>query len=291
MRVPDKLLFESASLSQQRQAERLDKAARVASSGVKVETPSDDPSAWVDGVRLRAQATATGERRQIATRAQGDLELADGALSSANDRLVRARELAVQMANGSMDAADRAAAAKEIDAIREDLIGLANTRGDRGYLFGGTAITDPPFSSAGVFSGNDLPFTIPLAEGTSTNVAPSGAHAFTTAGGRDPFADLATLSTALKANDVATVTKSIDQLAAAQRQIIDVRSDTGMALSRLQNAVEVGREAETRLKSMRADRVEPDAIDAIGELQQAQSAFERGIDVTKKVLALSSLQR
>lgn len=291
MRIPDKLLFQSVRDSQERQAERLEAASRVASSGLKVERPSDDPGAWTASVRLRASSSGVKERRAIGSRATEDLQIADGALAAAGDRLIRARELAVQMNNGSVSAADRASAAKEIDAIREDLLGLANTRGDRGYLFGGTAIGTPPFSSAGLFTGNDNPFTIPIAEGTNTNVAPSGARAFTAAGGRDVFADLAALSTALSTNDPIGLNDSLDRLSQGHRQITDVRSDTGMALTRLSSALEVGENAQMRLEGARASAVEADAIDAIGELSQAQSAFERGIEVTKRVLQILSSNR
>lgn len=291
MRIPDKLLFQQARIAQERQAERFEAASRVASSGLKVERPSDGAPAWTASVRLRTTAAGTKERRAVAQRASSDLQIADGALGAATDRLVRARELAVQMNNGSVSAADRANAAKEIDSIREDLLSLANTKGDRGYLFGGTATGSPPFASTGVFSGNDNPFSIPLAEGTTANVAPSGARAFTAAGGRDVFADLAALSTALSTNNLTAINTSLDQLAQGQRQITDVRADTGMALGRLQSAIEVGENAEIRLREASSHTVEADVIEAYGELSSAQTAFERGVEVTKRILSLSSLNR
>lgn len=291
MRIPDKLLYQNAQVAQNKAAERFEKASRVASSGVDVEFPSDDPAAWASGVRLRNSSSTVKERREIASRAQSDLQIADGALAAATDRMVRARELAVQMNNGTMSAADRATAAKEIDAIREDLIALANTRGDRGYVFGGTATGTAPVSSAGVFVGNGNPIEIPLAEGTKTNVAPGGAKAFSTAGGRDIFADLAALSTALSTNNLAGINASLDRLDAGQRQITDVRADTGMTLTRLSSAISVSESAEMRLREARAGTVEADAVSAIGELQNAQTAFERGLEVTKKILSLSSLSR
>lgn len=292
MRVPDKLMFQSAFEAQQKQAARFETASRVASSGLKVEKPSDGAPAWTASVRLKSTAAATKQRRAIASQASGDLEVADAALAAAADRLVRARELALQMSNGTLGAADRLDAAREIDAIRDDLVSLANTRGQRGYLFGGTATGTPPFSATGVFGGNNNPFNIPLAEGVTANVAPSGAQAFTAAlGGRDIFADLANLSTALSTNNVPNVIASLDQLSAGHRQLTGVRTDTGLALNRLQSAIEVGKNAEDRLASSRAGLIEAETISAIGELTSAQTAFERGVDVTKRVLSLTSLNR
>ena len=64
-------------------------------------------------------------------------------MGEVTDLLKRVQEITVGMSNDSYSATDRAAAADEVDAIREDLIRLANTEiGDR-YSVSGSSYDAP----------------------------------------------------------------------------------------------------------------------------------------------------
>lgn len=274
-------------------ASRFDEAARVASSGRRVENPSDDPTAYA------AASSHASRVKQLATRAQNlenvssELEIAESALASAGEAIVRAREIATQMANGDLNAADRATAANEIRALKETLVGAANARGAHGYLFGGTRSDVAPFDTNGVFSGNTTTARIEVGDGIVGEAGVVGAEAFTTAGihSRDAFAELDALATALGANDLTTIRGSLDVLDEVHAQIIQTRSDAGAKIERFRAAAVFAESTELVVSKAKAELVEADAVDAYSKLAEAKAAYERSLEVTQKILSLSSFQR
>ena len=142
-------VFHSAAQSQQAalrgEAEALQ---RQISTGERLERASDDP---VAAARLRAHARAdrlAGVEAGNAARAREELGTASARMDELASGLIRARELAVQAANGATSPAGRAAIAQEIGAIRENLFALANSVSATGEpLFAGEG-QGPAYSRA-----------------------------------------------------------------------------------------------------------------------------------------------
>ena len=108
------------------------------SSGSKLSRSSDDP---VAASRLRTLSRSS-QLSQVdtsnANRASSDLKLADSALSSFAEYIIRAQELTTQAANGTLTASQRAGIGTELLQIHGNLVALANTRDSAGHsLFGG----------------------------------------------------------------------------------------------------------------------------------------------------------
>ncbi len=129
------------------------------SSGLRINSPADDPVAAVHILQLNqalAQSTQFGKN---ADAANARLSNSDQALSNVTDLLQRVRDLAVQANSGSNDATSRAAIATELDQDVNQLMALANTRDANGeYLYSGLTTQTQPFSrsatGAVVYSGD-----------------------------------------------------------------------------------------------------------------------------------------
>ena len=119
MRVSESMRVSMVTYALARNAERMSKLAREAASGERVAAPSDDPAAYAFRVRGEGRVRLLAARQEAVTRALGDMRLAEGVLASGSDLVVRARELAVQMVNGSMDATARAEARHERRQLSE----------------------------------------------------------------------------------------------------------------------------------------------------------------------------
>jgi len=289
MRITDTMRFESVTASNARSAEALFKATQTASTGLKVAAPSDDPVGYATITAQGASIARMTARHDATGRAADELDGADGALGSASDILVTAKQIALDMASGDKTAADRAQAAQQIDGLRSDLLALANTRGTRGYLFGGSATGTPPFTSAGAFVGNDDVVGVEVAEGTVARANASGSAAFTSAGGRDVLKDLGDLSQALGAGSQTGIQASIDALEQSRGQITAARVDAGLSSSRLRSASSVTSAALVQLQASRAHLAEADPVSAYSQLAQTQAAYQRSIQITSQILSLSSL--
>lgn len=110
------------------------------SSGQRLQRSSDDPVA-ASRLRQLARAEAFDEIDTAATnRATTDLTLADDALTQITTFVIRLQELATQAASSTLSASQRAGIGQEVVQIRENLVGLANSRDGAGNaLFGGNS--------------------------------------------------------------------------------------------------------------------------------------------------------
>ena len=291
MRITDKMTLDFARQGQSRALRQFADASRVASSGLRVNAPSDDPVAWSMKVRHDAQIQRMDNRTRTLTRAGSDLDTAESVLSSAGDVLEGARALAVQLASGTVDARTRASLSGQVTSMRDTLLSLANSRGASGYLFGGTATGTPPFSAAGAFTGNDTAVPVEIADGVTARSNASGEQAFAVAGGRDILADLQAFATALSTNNVAGIQASIDNLDAGHRQIVTAQVTTGIAAERLHSAIDVTTASILSVTRARASETEADITTAYTALSSTQAGYERSIAVTREILQISSLTR
>lgn len=147
MRISTNLQFtQSLNALLARQAESF-KTQLQLSSGQKINQAADDPVGAGVAVQLdRARAELerfSANSNIVANR----LNLAEVALTSFGDRLLRVRELAVQGFNGTQNAESRSAIADELEQQLEAMFALANSDDGSGrYLFAGSQGSAVPFT-------------------------------------------------------------------------------------------------------------------------------------------------
>src|SRR5207244_2502621 len=135
VRVTEGRLISVAADAVSKGRERVEKAGQELSSGVRVAAPSDDGTAWAEGMRANARLALSQSRGTAIARANDRLRDTELALQPIGDAVSRALELAVQMSNATMSASERSVAAIEVRGLRERVLDAANTRADDGeYL-------------------------------------------------------------------------------------------------------------------------------------------------------------
>ena len=290
MRVTDTMIFDNASRYSGEASSRMAAATEVASSGLRVTHPGDDPSA--SGLisshhQAQKRAEAIG---QVAGRASDELGAADGALGAVSTALAQARQLAVQFANDSYNASDRAAAAGTMKSLIGEVIASLNSKvGDR-YLFGGSKDNQPPFDSAGGYQGDALVRQIEVAPGVLQDVSVRADVAISGAGGgTDVLATLQGLATALSTNNLAGIQSSIDGLTQSTNQVSAARATAGGALSALDAAQAVASAAANTEKTAASHLEDADVIDSATRLQLAQRALEASLQASAQSFQLSLL--
>ena len=290
MRVTDAMRLHSALGGEATASSRLNDLTRMASSGLKVDAPSQDPAAYSRIVRADGQITLLSARQTTLDQAADGLNIADSALSSAADLVQQAHSIALEMANGTMSASDRATAAQQITGIRDQLLAIANTKGTNGYIFAGTATSTQPFDpTTGAFSGNDNVISVEVADGVTAASNASGARAFTVAGGSDVFADLATFATDLSTNNVAGISNAVSQLNADHSQVVGARVNVGVLTNRLTTASDVISSSLVQIKQARSTDSDIDAPTVLSNLTATQTAYEQSLAVTKQILSMTTL--
>lgn len=292
MRVTDLNRIDSILRSTATANSQLYDATREASSGQRIYTPSVDPAGAANVVRMKATIDRTESFRKVIDTVSGDAALAEATLESAGTVLSRARELAMQGANGNLSAQDRTYLAQELTSLRSQLVAIANQKGSTGYLFGGSQTQGPPFTATGVFTGDNVDRIVEVGPGVSTKVNVSGANAFTaTTGGRDIFQDLTDLQNALAGNNQPGIQASIDAIDAGYTQILSSRADAGAIMTRLDATTEVHVQTQAALTVEKAKVGDADATESYSNLVALQRALEQSLAVARQTLATLSASR
>ena len=287
MRITETMTLNTVLQSESVAAQRMNQLSNEASTGLAVQQPSDDPAAYASIVTRTAQISTVQGRSEAVKVAAGDLNLAESTLDQAGTLMSEASQVAIEASNGTMTASDRANSAQQINSLLQQMVGLANTKGSSGYLFGGTKNNTPPFDSSGNFSGNDSVTHVEVADGVLAVSNASGASAFTSAGGTDVFAALQGLATALTTNDTAGIQASVQTLSSAQTQLISARVGAGESAARLTSAGDAMTTALTQMQISLGNVQDADSATTFSNLTASQNAYQQALQVNKQVLSMA----
>jgi len=266
-------------------------AAQEASSGVRVGKPSDDPIAAAELARLSASSSQTKAHLSTIDSVRGDAELTESTLSDASDIFVRLKELALQGANGSLTANERKSIGIEASGLKDALLSLSNTRGQRGYLFSGSQVTTAAFDNGGNFQGDDQAQVVAIGNSSPTAISTSGAEAFVVAGGRNVFADLDGLATALMTNDEAGIRGAVDTIDAARGQLVNARAKAGLILSKLDASQTVLSSLDNQQQKSAQTIGAADPFESYSRVTTLGQSLDRAIAVSKQILDLGGTNR
>jgi flagellar hook-associated protein 3 FlgL len=116
------------------------------SSGVRVNSLSQDPVASGENVLLLNQMQRDDSFTLSSNLVQGQLQVADSALGSVVSQLTSAISAATSANNGTMDASDLKSVSNQIAGIRDEVMALANTSYQGQYIFAGGKTSTAPFT-------------------------------------------------------------------------------------------------------------------------------------------------
>jgi flagellar hook-associated protein 3 FlgL len=288
VRVTDRLVFQQATSDMAAARARAEEAQHVASTGLRVQQPGDDPAAAgvLAGAPLaQGRYTAIGAAAGLAS---DELQSADGALNTVSTALSRARELAVQFANSTYSASQRAGGATELDGLLRTIVGALNVKvGDR-YVFGGTKDDAPPFDVSGNYAGNGAVRQVEIAPGVLQDASVRADVALKGAGGGvDVLATLGKLRDALTANDPAAVQGTLDDLDTSIEQVSTARAQAGVSMNALDTAVTASRAAADDVATRASKLSDADVVESATDLAYAQTALQASMAATAQGFKLS----
>ena len=266
----------------------LDAQAQVArlqeqlGTGKAILTPSDDPTAYVQLTNLKTELSRVESYQKNIAALTSSLSFEEASLDTANDLLIRVRELTIQGQNGTLSGSDREAIANEIRGLRDQLLSIANTKNADGEnIFAGSASTTAAYSDAGVFQGDSVIRQINIASGVRVGEGHSGAEAFERVNGNDNvFTVLADLTAALSADDQPAVSASFVDIDAALEQLSNVRTSIGTRMNWIDDQAALNENFNLSLQRTVSSIEDLDVAEAISQLnlqmvslQAAQQTF------------------
>lgn len=135
------------------------------SSGKQMSKISDDPVNLVNALGIRTTLTQITAYQSNLNFGTSMITAAESSLNSMKDMAIRGKELAIQMANGTMTQENRTSGAMEVSHLWEEAIFLANSQVAGKYVFGG-------YRTAGYSETEPAPFIADKADGYIVNGGP-----------------------------------------------------------------------------------------------------------------------
>lgn len=244
--------------------------------GSRITRSSDDP---VAAARLRTLFRADASQQvnsANAEQAKIDLSQVDSTLGSLGNLVARARELAVQAANGTLPDSQRKIIGVELTSIHDSLFALANAKDDNGHaLFGGGASGDAYVRDA---AGNAL--YAGTVAGPMLDIGDGGSIARTLTG-----PEILTVATSAGTSSILAVVKGLaDALQGAS-------SDPQGAAKGALDGLDAGTNAIARAQTIIGTRLVwvEQTVDRQQSMSQSRTAEEEaigGVDIASSVAQL-----
>ena len=268
---------------------RLQKTQEALATGKKINSASDDPVASAQITAVRAELNRLEVMQKNVNTAYDELAMTEASLSSAEDLISRAREISVQGANSVLGPEDRAILATEIDAIRDQLLKLANTQSPMGdYIFAGHATDSPAFvDNAGnyEFQGDEGQRNLNIAAGVTVSVRTPGNQVFGE-GETGIFAVLQNLAGGLRADDDEIVQRSMTRIDDSQQLMLEGIADLGSKMGLVEDQQLLNEAFNVQLQENLSGLEDIDYAKAISDmnlqmvaLQAAQQTYSQTKDL------------
>jgi flagellar hook-associated protein 3 FlgL len=196
---------------------QLNTALQQVSTGLRVNQPSDDPTASAAMVQNTIATGDLDQYTQNVSTALSTVQTANSVLSSVVTSLNSAVSAGTEGANGTNNASDLQDLANQVQGILNSVVSAANTSVGGSYLFGGTSTATPYTADAAsptgyTYNGNDGSNSVAIGDQTSVQINLPGSQIFSAAG-NSVIGSLSSLVTALKSGNSAgieTATASVD---------------------------------------------------------------------------------
>lgn len=277
IRLPHSSIYELTARLQAKNSSRLALAEEVASTGRRINRPSDAPSDLFEVHQVSAAMQDQEAYKANAESATGELDAMDAALADAESIILRAREIAVAMASETASQEGRSAGALEVRGLQESMATAANATFNDRYLFAGTAWTTIPFDTAGTYSGTTAEPTTQVADSRWVKTGLDGSAVFT--GAVDIFATLEALAVALEANDPTAVGATLTDLDSSTSALTDARAEVGAETIAASDAVDNAETLGTLFNNRLAELIDADPVEAYSTLAELRTAYDATLQV------------
>ena len=293
MRISTKTIYDAVKFNLGQISEALNKANKVASTGKRITTLSDDPVGLVQSLHIKSDLSNIEQMGRNITFGKSWLVAVESALSQVQDLISDAKSLCIQMSNASTSAEQRVLASENIRNILEGIVSLANTEINGRYIFAGSETDTAPFTLNGnavTYNGDDNVFAVSIGRNTKVQLGFDGNDIFRPSGtgaDDDIFKTLSDLKTALEDNSPGVIKEAMDKLDVHFEHISAKISSTGSRMVCMEMKEKIFQDLELT-HTERISRIEDaDITSAIMHLKQKELAYQAALASSGSVMKLS----
>lgn len=269
------------------------------STGKRIQRPSDDPIGASRSLQLRTSVHETEQFIRNVSTATSWMEGADAAMSDATVTLQRARELAVQGANGTLADESLGAIADEVDQLISHLVQTANADHGGRYVFGGFQTTNPPFTETtgpvpagwiqpvggqmvtGVtYNGDSGKISYEIASGVTTTVNVPGDSLF-----GDAFQALINLRDNLRSRNQSQISNvSLAEIDQATDNLLGWQADLGARTNQLESTNNRLQDLKTNFQQLLSENEDADIAEVIMKLKMQENVYQAALNTGARVI-------
>jgi flagellar hook-associated protein 3 FlgL len=289
MRITQQMLADTTINNLRNNVSRMQDLENALTTGQRNSRPSDDPPAVARTLTYNSNIAAGDSYLSTIDSSLSWLNSTDDALSEGGDLLQRARELAVEGANGTLNQQDMANIASEIGQILSQMVvtGNSSLRGQR--LFAGDKINADPFAQAA----NPAGFTYTGDNAQMQREYDLNARITINTDGQATFGPAITALTNLQAHlnsgNGAAVSGDLASLDTALDTVLSARAAVGAKMNRLTTAQDRQNLLQTNLAGLRSKIADTDYADALSKFTVQENVYKASLQVGGQALQPSLL--
>ena len=296
-RVTQRSIATNALTNLQNTQTRMAKLQEQITSGNSLPKGSEDSVRAAAALRLNDQIAVNTENGRNLDEARAWMTTQEPALQSTTNALQKVRALTVQAGNGALDETGRKAIAAEILALKETILGDANTPYQGRAVFGGTTAGEAAYTSAGTapitytYAGDSGSVERTISPGVKMTVNIKGQDVYgpQNGGTTSLFAELDTLAKNITDGNTSAVAGTLSTLDKRITGATNAMAVIGARTNQLDHAEEVNANQLAYLEAQLNDVQGVDPAKAYVEFTQQNVAYQAALQVTAKTVQTSLL--
>lgn len=265
--------------------QRLDTANKQVSSGLRVQTVSDDPAVVSRIVQLNAQIDANSQVKTNLSQVQTEVNAAESSINTATTLLDRASQIATA-GSSSTSTVDRTQLAQQVQDIAIEMQQLADTQVGGRFVFSGNSDQTPPYkpvdfatnplNGVGAYQGSASTRTVVDSYGGRISISVTAQDIFDGGGtttNNSVFQKLASLYTALMANDPTATAQASADLETAANYLNAQQAHYGDIQNKIADALTSQGTLDTNLRAQLSTAQDADEAHAVIQQQTDNTAL------------------
>jgi flagellar hook-associated protein 3 FlgL len=295
MRVAENQRYRQVNEKVARAKDNNARSMDAASTLKSIRDIADDPVGMTRALRYRDQISSQDQHVKNIEMSKGYLETSEQAVASITDNLIRAKELAIGMANDTNNAQSRSAAAREVREIIDEIVMLANSNYNGRFVFGGYRNQNPPLTQDGDYVGDDGKIFVEVAPGKFSQINLTARDLFTPSleeqqeGHVNMIHSLQRLYDALVGNEKFEVQKGLSELEFHLDKVTNYQASIGGMWNSINGtATRLAKETESA-KARLSTIMDADAFAVMSDFKKTETILQSTLLSSNKVLQPSLL--
>ncbi|MFY4775079.1 flagellar hook-associated protein FlgL [Metabacillus sp. RGM 3146] len=285
MRITQGMLAQNSLSNLSKSYGSMDKLQNQLSTGKKISRPSDDPVVAMKGMFYRTNLTEVEQFKRNLSESYTWMDNSESGIEQGTQVIQRFRELMVQAKNGSNSADDLKAIGTEMEQLREDLQGVANTQVAGKYIFNGTKTDTPPIAADGTVKFNTDSFNIEVSKGVQLKSNVDGVNAFGgLVNGQDLFKTIGDIINSVNSNSMGSSDQQLADLDKHFDNMSAERSELGARYNRLELIDDRVNQQEVVANRILSDNEDADIEQVITDLKMQESVNRAALSVSARII-------